>query len=160
MSTFFVGEGNIGSAPEFQEFPSGNDEPRRLLRLNVYFDNPVPREGSYEDRGGYWAPVELWHRDAEHWSTLYQKGMRVLVEGRTVRDEWEDSEDNARVTFKIEARRVGMLPHRVHSVVMRERSSEPEALESNREQSRQLINSPTSQTSKPKKRKGQEVVSS
>lgn len=41
MSTFFVGEGNIGSAPEFQEFPSGNDEPRRLLRLNVYFDNPV-----------------------------------------------------------------------------------------------------------------------
>lgn len=32
MSTF-VGEGNIGSAPEFQEFPSGNDEPRRLLRL-------------------------------------------------------------------------------------------------------------------------------
>ena len=35
MSTFFVGEGNIGSAPEFQEFASGNDEPRRLLRLNV-----------------------------------------------------------------------------------------------------------------------------
>ena len=127
MSTFFVGEGNIGSAPEFQEFASGNDEPRRLLRLNVYFDNPVPREGSYEDRGGYWAPVELWHREAEHWSTLYQKGMRVLVEGRTVRDEWEDSEDNARVTFKIEARRVGILPHRVHSVVMRERSSEPAA---------------------------------
>jgi single-strand DNA-binding protein len=127
MSTFFVGEGNIGSAPEFQEFPSGNDEPRRLLRLNVYFDNPIPREGSYEDRGGYWAPVELWHREAEHWSTLFQKGMRVLVEGRTVRDEWEDSEDNARVTFKIEARRVGILPHRVHGVVMRERSSEPAA---------------------------------
>ncbi len=98
-----------------------------MLRLNVYFDNPVPREGGYEDRGGYWAPVELWHREAEHWSTLYQKGMRVLVEGRTIRDEWEDSEDNARVTFKIEARRVGILPHRVHSVVMRERSNEPAA---------------------------------
>ncbi|WLH65138.1 single-stranded DNA-binding protein [Pseudomonas sp. FP2300] len=125
MSTFFVGEGNIGSAPEFQEFSSGNDEPRRLLRLNVYFDNPVPREGSFEDRGGYWAPVELWHREAEHWGTLYQKGMRVLVEGRTVRDVWEDSEDNARVTFKIEARRVGILPHRIHSVVMPERPSEP-----------------------------------
>ena len=77
MSTLFVGEGNIGSVPEFQEFNSNPDEPRRLLRLNVYFDNPVPREGGYEDRGGYWAPVELWHRDAEHWSTLYQKGMRV-----------------------------------------------------------------------------------
>ena len=125
MSTFFVGEGNIGSAPEFQEFNSGNEEPRRLLRLNVYFDNPIPRDGAYEDRGGYWAPVELWHREAEHWSTLYQKGMRVLVEGRTVRDEWEDSEDNARVTFKIEARRIGMLTHRIQSVAMKEKISEP-----------------------------------
>lgn len=152
MSTFFVGEGNIGSAPEFQEFASGNDEPRRLLRLNVYFDNPVPREGGYEDRGGYWAPVELWHREAEHWSTLYQKGMRVLVEGRTVRDEWEDSEDNARVTFKIEARRVGILPHRVHSVVMRERSSEPAASATHVGKSTEQASSPAS---KPRKRSGQ-----
>ncbi|MNX89546.1 single-stranded DNA-binding protein [compost metagenome] len=152
MSTFFVGEGNIGSAPEFQEFASGNDEPRRLLRLNVYFDNPVPREGSYEDRGGYWAPVELWHREAEHWSTLYQKGMRVLVEGRTVRDEWEDSEDNTRVTFKIEARRVGILPHRVHSVVMRERSNEPTASATHAGQHTEQAGSPAS---KPKKRRGQ-----
>ncbi|BDB20788.1 hypothetical protein cym2001_41530 [Pseudomonas sp. CYM-20-01] len=152
MSTFFVGEGNIGSAPEFQEFPSGNDEPRRLLRLNVYFDNPVPREGSFEDRGGYWAPVELWHREAEHWSTLYQKGMRVLVEGRTVRDEWEDSADNARVTFKIEARRVGILPHRVHSVVMRERSSEPASSATPAGQNKEQA---SSSASRSKKRRGQ-----
>ena len=125
MSTLFLGEGNIGSAPEFQEFGSDSDTPRRLLRLNVYFDNPIPRESGYEDRGGYWAPVELWHRDAEHWSTLYQKGMRVLVEGRTVREEWEDSEDNPRVTFKIEARRIGILPHRVQSVSMKEKTGEP-----------------------------------
>ena len=66
----------------------GNDEPRRLLRLNVYFDNPIPKkDGEFEDRGGFWAPVELWHRDADHWKDLYQKGMRVLVEGRTVKDE-------------------------------------------------------------------------
>ncbi|MCD7038810.1 MULTISPECIES: single-stranded DNA-binding protein [Pseudomonas fluorescens group] len=152
MSTFFVGEGNIGSAPEFQEFPSGNDEPRRLLRLNVYFDNPVPRDGSYEDRGGYWAPVELWHREAEHWSTLYQKGMRVLVEGRTVRDEWEDSEDNARVTFKIEARRVGILPHRVQKVVMRERTSESASFAAPVGQATDQASSPAS---KSKKRRGQ-----
>ncbi|MFP3408639.1 single-stranded DNA-binding protein, partial [Pseudomonas sp. SIMBA_065] len=43
MSTLFVGEGNIGSVPEYQEFNTNPDEPRRLLRLNVYFDNPVPR---------------------------------------------------------------------------------------------------------------------
>ena len=83
MSTHFSGEGNIGSPPEYREFPNGNDEPRRLLRLNVYFDNPVPTKGGdFEDRGGFWAPVEIWHRDAAHWKDLYQKGMRVLVVGR------------------------------------------------------------------------------
>lgn len=121
MSTFFVGEGNIGSAPDYQAFAAGNDEPRRLIRLNVYFDNPVARDDGYQDRGGYWAPVELWHKDAEHWSTLFQKGMRILVEGRTVRDAWEDSDSNARVTFKIEARRIGILPHRLASVTMTEK---------------------------------------
>ena len=44
MSTHFVGEGNIGSAPDYREFPNGNDGPRRLLRLNVYFDNPIPKK--------------------------------------------------------------------------------------------------------------------
>ncbi|CAB5670135.1 single-stranded DNA-binding protein [Delftia tsuruhatensis] len=117
MSTHFFAEGNIGSAPELKEFTNDNEEPTRLLRLNVYFDNPVPkRDGSFEDRGGFWAPVELWHRDADQWAGLYQKGMRVLVEGRAVRDEWTDAEDNERVTFKIEARRVGILPFRLESV--------------------------------------------
>src|SRR3546814_9845429 len=60
---------------------------------DLYFDNQIPKkDGEYEDRGGFWAPVELWHRDAEHWKTLYQKSMRVLVEGRTVRDEWRSEE--------------------------------------------------------------------
>src|SRR3546814_16454041 len=97
----FFGEGNSCSAPEYREFPNGNDEPSRLLRLNVYFDNPVPKkDGTFEDRGGFWAPVELWHPDAESWASLYQKGMRVVVEGRTVRDEWEDAQ-------RSEERRVG-----------------------------------------------------
>src|SRR3546814_13043968 len=87
---------------------------RVLLRLNVYFDNPIPKkDGEYEDRGGFWAPVELWHRDAEHWKTLYQKSMRVLVEGRTVRDEWEDADGNARVKFTGEARGVGTPTYRI-----------------------------------------------
>ncbi|MBI0473456.1 single-stranded DNA-binding protein, partial [Pectobacterium parmentieri] len=30
MSTHFSGEGNIGSAPEFHEYPNGNEEPRRV----------------------------------------------------------------------------------------------------------------------------------
>lgn len=118
MSTHFSGEGNIGSAPDYREFPNGNDEPNRLLRLNVYFDNPVPTDDGYEDRGGFWAPVEIWHKDAEHWSMLYQKGMRVLVSGREERDDWKDDKDNPRSTYKINARSVGILPYRIESVTL------------------------------------------
>ncbi len=125
MSTHFSGEGNIGSPPEFHQFPHDNDEPRRLLRLNFYFDNPVPAKEGFQDRGGFWAPVELWHRDAERWSTLYQKGMRILVDGRTVREEWEDSDENPRVTFKIQARRIGILPYRIERITLSPKSSEP-----------------------------------
>lgn len=129
MSTHFVGEGNIGSAPQFRVFPNGNEEPRQMMRLNVRFDNPVPvKGGGYEDRGGFWAPVEIWHRDTEHWSkNLYQRGMRVLVEGRMVTNEWQDQEGMTRVVMKVEARRIGILPHRVASVALAEKqSTDPE----------------------------------
>jgi len=123
MSTYFSGEGNIGSAPEYREFPNGNEEPHRLLRLNIYFDNPVPTgDGEFEDRGGFWAPVEIWHRDTEHWQTLYQKGMRVLVQGRMVRDEWEDADGKPRETFKVQARRVGILPMRIEAIALTPKS--------------------------------------
>ncbi|MDT3269122.1 single-stranded DNA-binding protein, partial [Pseudomonas amygdali pv. morsprunorum] len=53
MGTSIDWEGNIGSAPEFKEFANGNKDPRRLLRLNVYFDNSIPKSDGtgYEDRG-------------------------------------------------------------------------------------------------------------
>jgi hypothetical protein len=31
-------------------------------------------------------------------------------------DEWEDADDNERTTFKIEARRIGILPYRIQAV--------------------------------------------
>ncbi|MNF07399.1 single-stranded DNA-binding protein [compost metagenome] len=52
--------------------------------------------------------------------------MRVLVEGRTVRDEWEDADENERVTFKIEARRIGILPYRLDAVTLSQKpAAEP-----------------------------------
>ncbi|UYC11843.1 single-stranded DNA-binding protein [Xanthomonas sp. CFBP 8445] len=117
MSTHFFGEGNVGSAPEFDEYPNGNDEPRRVLRLNVYFDNPVPgKDDTYDDRGGFWAPVDWWHRDAEHWATLFAKGMRVMVRGRLERDPWTDSEGKSHTTYKVNARSVAILPYRLDAV--------------------------------------------
>ena len=118
MSTLFLAEGNIGSAPEYREFTDPEDGPRRLIRLSVYFDNPVPSEEGFEDRGGFWVPVELWHDSAHHWSTLYQKGMRVMVLGKMIRDQWEDAEHNPQATFKIRARSIGILPYRIASVVV------------------------------------------
>ncbi|KAB7770420.1 single-stranded DNA-binding protein [Xanthomonas sontii] len=117
MSTHFHGEGNIGSPPKFDEYPNGNDEPRRVLRLNVYFDNPTPgKDGAYEDRGGFWAPVDWWHRDAEHWARLFAKGMRVVVRGRMIRDAWTDEEGQPRTTYKVDARSVAILPYRLDSI--------------------------------------------
>lgn len=127
MSTHFSGEGNIGSAPEFHEYPNGNEEPRRVLRLNVYFDNPVPTtDGDYEDRGGFWRPVDWWHRDAEHFAMLYQKGMRIVVQGREERDDWTDDNNNPRVTYRINARSVSILPYRIESVTLSPKLQEPE----------------------------------
>ena len=119
MSTKFWGEGNIGTKPELREFANGNKEPRRLLRLNVYFDNPVPKgDGEYEDRGGFWANVELWHKDAERYSELYSKSMRVVVIGRLVMDKWEDDSGGECRAMKVQASRVGVLPHRIQTVLM------------------------------------------
>jgi single-strand DNA-binding protein len=126
MSTKFWGEGNIGTKPEFREFANGNKEPRRLLKLNVYFDNPVPKgDGEYEDRGGFWANVELWHKDAERYSELFSKSMRVLVIGRMLMDQWEDDNGEERSAMKVQASRVGILPHRLQSLMMRSNDHTP-----------------------------------
>lgn len=127
MSTHFAGEGNIGSPPEYHDYPSGNEEPRRVLRLNVYFDNPVPgKNGTYEDRGGFWRPIDWWHRDAEHFATLFQKGMRVTVKGREERDDWTDDNGNPRTTYRINAHSVGILPYRIEAITLSPKPQEPD----------------------------------
>lgn len=129
MSTFFNGTGNIGGDAEFRVFPQGNEEPRKLLRLNVRFDNPVPVKDGYQDRGGFWAPVEIWHLDAEQWCKLYRKGMRVLVQGRIICQEWEDKKTgDKRITFKVEAREIGILPHRISEIILEHREGEQQEL--------------------------------
>jgi single-strand DNA-binding protein len=121
MSNIFVGEGNIGIDPEVKVFTSAKNEQRFLLRLNVYFDNPVKVQDKYEDKGGFWASVEIWMgEEAKKWASIYQKGQRVLVQGRMIRDEWKDDDSGGeRFAFKVRAQRVGILPFRIESVSMR-----------------------------------------
>lgn len=120
MSTHFMGEGNIGTDPEYKLLPAnGNQPPRGVMRLNVRFDNPVPTDTGNVDRGGFWANVEIWNRDVETWAQLYQKGMRVMVSGRMVLDEWKDRETGEdRSQFKVQAVRIGILPYRISQVVL------------------------------------------
>uniref|UniRef100_UPI000F058DAE single-stranded DNA-binding protein n=1 Tax=Pseudomonas viridiflava TaxID=33069 RepID=UPI000F058DAE len=69
----------------------------------------------FEDRGGFWANVEFWHKDAEHYANVYQKGMRVLIQGRAIMDSWtKDGEDLS--ALKVQASRVGILPARIEAV--------------------------------------------
>lgn len=112
--------GNIGGDPEYREFPNGNQDPRRLCRLNVYFDNPVPDgKGGREDKGGFWMAVEWWHREAERYSELLQKGMRISVSGRLVKDTWNDSKTNEeKSALKIQATQVSVGLTRIDDIVM------------------------------------------
>lgn len=130
MGTSVNWEGNVGNAPEHRSFPNGNQAPRQMLRLNVFFDNSIPDgKGGYKDRGGFWANVEWWHPDAERFAQLFQKGMRVLVSGRAIMDSWQDKGTGQEVSaLKVEANRVAILPHRVELVSLAPpKNSEPRA---------------------------------
>lgn len=118
MGTSVNWEGNIGNAPEYRSFANGNQPPRQMVRLNVFFDNSIPDgKGAYKDRGGFWANVEWWHPDAERFAQLFQKGMRVLVAGRAIMDTWQDKATGQDVSaLKVEANRVAILPHRVDQI--------------------------------------------
>jgi single-strand DNA-binding protein len=128
MSTLFFGEGNLGGDAEFHEFPNPDDAqaPYRLLKARVYFDNPVRQsDGTFRDRGGSWMTVELWHAAAEHWSRLFRKGMRVVVHGKTVTEEWTDSEDTPQVTTKVDAKLMAILPYRIEAITLAPKTSTP-----------------------------------
>lgn len=128
MSTLFFGEGNLGGDAEFHEFPNPDDEdaPYRLLRTRVYFDNPVrQKDGTFKDRGGCWMTVELWHAAAERWSKLFRKGLRVVVHGKTITEDWTDSEGRLQVTSKVDAKLMAILPYRIEAITLTPKASTP-----------------------------------
>jgi len=56
--------------------------------------------------------------------------MRVLVEGRMVHEEWEDGEGKSRQTFKIQARRAGILPYRIEAITLSPKPADTQKNES------------------------------
>lgn len=124
MSTTWQNEGNLGADPEFKTVKVGKEE-RTLLQCSVYFDNPVPKAkgDGFEDRGGFWARVEWWHQNAEQFCTLYKKGMRVTVQGTLQMEPYEDADGEDRLSIKVRADRISILPYRVESVEMAQAKS-------------------------------------
>lgn len=57
MSTAFSGTGNIAADPISRTVPNGNEAPRHVLNLYVYFDRQIRTPDGYRDRGGYFMPV-------------------------------------------------------------------------------------------------------
>lgn len=116
MSTTWQNEGNLGADPEFKTVKVANED-RPLLQCSVYFDNPIPKGEGFEDRGGFWARVEWWHQSAEQFCAVYKKGMRVHVQGTLLMEPYEaDGED--RLSIKVRADRISILPYRIESVHM------------------------------------------
>lgn len=131
MSTQFTGTGNIGTEPTLKTFSNESGD-RHVLSMRVFFDNPVKKGDEYEDRGGFWAKVDLWMRTGgEGLQKIYQKGQRVLVCGQRIEIEgWEDKDSGEeRYGFKVTARHIGILPVRIESITMKQKSAEAEESE-------------------------------
>ena len=120
MSTHFVGEGNIGSAPRHKSrIPQRQRRATQVACLNVASTTRSRRsDGEYEDRGGFGAPVELWHRDAGHWQSRFVPEGHARTGRRTHRARQMGGRRRERggLPSKIEARRVGILPYRIEAV--------------------------------------------
>lgn len=97
MTTRFLGEGNIGNI-DVRTINNGNEAPRVVISLNVYFDNLVKnkKNDELEDQGGFWAPVEFWPNKveiAQHLvNNIFKKGMRIKVDGNLINEKFEDKD--------------------------------------------------------------------
>lgn len=92
MSTFFLGRGNIGNAPELR-FVSVQGEQKAVCDLSIFFDRRVPDgAGGYVDKGGFWRDVSYWGARAERAHKLLKSGARVFVSGTEVQERWPDKD--------------------------------------------------------------------
>ena len=90
--TFFVGEGNVGKF-ELKHLPIGGEK-KTVLNASVRFNVDRQQEdGSWEDKGGFWAEVEYWGKRAELVSNLLQIGSRIFAGGQLSDASFPSKED-------------------------------------------------------------------
>jgi len=136
-TTFFVGEGNLGSEPVLKQVPSTQSQTGNVsvlefsARINV--DRKNKQSGQYEDTLGFWADVSYWGKAAEAMAPLLKKGARVLLVGELGVEVWVSNQPatqgQARQTHKMKADHVALLPWGIDQVIYRERSQAAQQLQ-------------------------------
>ncbi len=132
MSTsFFVGEGNLGSVPNLKQVPSSQSQTGNVsvlefsTRINV--DRKNKQSGQFEDTLGFWVDVSYWGKSAEAIAPLLQKGAHVLLVGELGMESWisnqPDTQGQQRQLQKLRAEHVAILPWGVEQVIYRARTS-------------------------------------
>jgi single-strand DNA-binding protein len=134
MSNLFIGEGNLGSAPELKtvEF---NNETHRVLELRVFFDaykQDAEKKYVQDEEKSFWRSVTLWDARAERAAKLLVKGARVLVKGSEKGETWTDkASGEVKKDTRIVADDVYLSFARVESVTFKPKSEssdpDPEA---------------------------------
>jgi single-strand DNA-binding protein len=127
MANRFIGRGNLGNDPEFK-YVDVSGERRALATFNVKIDRWVPTgDNTFEDKGGFWLPTQIWGPRAEPARQLLQKGAGVRVEGRLVLDTWRDGNGIAQQRMVLMADHVDLDLGRLQSVTYKSKDTKTPA---------------------------------
>lgn len=97
-----IKQGNLVDKPEVTEFENGD----KVARFSIATSESWQREdGEWDERTSYF-DVEVRGQRAETIEGKLDKGNRVIVEGKTRQDRWEDDDGNTRSSVKTVAYRV------------------------------------------------------
>ncbi|MEA3291737.1 MAG: single-stranded DNA-binding protein, partial [Pseudomonadota bacterium] len=103
------------------------EELRDLAVLRVRFNRPALVDGKWEDRGGFWANVEVWGERAKSLDCI-RKGAIVGVAGNLVMDRWQDKETGeTKSALVVKARSVTIVPSCIESVTFKTRAEDNSA---------------------------------
>ena len=103
MDIVFQGVGNLGADPTSKTVEV-RGEPREIVEFPVYLERRRKKGDAYEDDGGFWCDVTIWHEGTgDRALNLLQKGSRVYVTGEVKASQYTDRQGHSRQSFKISA---------------------------------------------------------
>ena len=127
MSNNFIGSGNLGGMPELSYFKDKKTkEQKPVVNFSVFInrDKPNPNGNGYVDNGGFWLPCSWFGKKAERTFKIYNKGVKVRVEGSLKLNTWIDKETNeSKSRIELEVTEVNLDPIFIESVIYSEKNN-------------------------------------